>query len=156
MTAQHIFAQHAAAAAAAVGHHPTKVSNLLEGSPSTGAGPMISASFPSPAALLVHPSTTLLQTLRAAEQQYQEVVCGPRSSDSNASGGSGSVGAGGNNSGSNNRLTFPTGSSTVTTLISWNPTWEAVQETSARLLFMAVRWVKGLEPFQTLSKRDQV
>ncbi len=36
------------------------------------------------------------------------------------------------------------------------PTWETLQETAARLLFMAVRWVKCLAPFQTLSARDQV
>jgi hypothetical protein len=30
------------------------------------------------------------------------------------------------------------------------------KETTARLLFMAVRWVRCLAPFQTLSKRDQV
>lgn len=35
------------------------------------------------------------------------------------------------------------------------PTWEILQETTARLLFMAVRWVRCLVPFQTLSKNDQ-
>lgn len=35
------------------------------------------------------------------------------------------------------------------------PSWEVLQETSARLLFMAVRWVRCLVPFQTLSKNDQ-
>lgn len=30
------------------------------------------------------------------------------------------------------------------------------QETTARLLFMAVRWVRCLAPFQTLSKHDQL
>ncbi|KAL7045552.1 hypothetical protein ACKWTF_002259 [Chironomus riparius] len=35
------------------------------------------------------------------------------------------------------------------------PTWEFLQETTARLLFMAVRWVRCLVPFQTLSKPDQ-
>lgn len=35
------------------------------------------------------------------------------------------------------------------------PTWEVLQETTARLLFMAVRWVRCLVPFQTLSKTDQ-
>nr|CAD7402948.1 unnamed protein product [Timema cristinae] len=37
--------------------------------------------------------------------------------------------------------------------------WSVViglQETTARLLFMAVRWVRCLAPFQTLSKRDQL
>ena len=36
------------------------------------------------------------------------------------------------------------------------PSWENLQETAARLLFMAVRWVKCLAPFQTLSLKDQV
>ena len=36
------------------------------------------------------------------------------------------------------------------------PSWENIQETAARLLFMAVRWVKCLAPFQTLSLKDQV
>lgn len=31
-----------------------------------------------------------------------------------------------------------------------------MQETTARLLFMAVRWVRCLPPFQTLSKNDQL
>jgi nuclear receptor subfamily 2 group A len=35
------------------------------------------------------------------------------------------------------------------------PTWDVLQETTARLLFMAVRWVRCLVPFQTLSKSDQ-
>lgn len=35
------------------------------------------------------------------------------------------------------------------------PSWEVLQETTARLLFMAVRWVRCLVPFQTLSKADQ-
>ena len=36
------------------------------------------------------------------------------------------------------------------------PSWENLQENAARLLFMAVRWVKCLAPFQTLSLKDQV
>ena len=40
--------------------------------------------------------------------------------------------------------------------LTLTPNWETLQETSARLLFMAVRWVKCLAPFQTLSVRDQV
>ena len=36
------------------------------------------------------------------------------------------------------------------------PDWATLQEASARLLFMAVRWVKCLGPFQTLSLSDQV
>ena len=33
--------------------------------------------------------------------------------------------------------------------------YELLQETSARLLFMAVRWVRWLTPFQTLCRTDQ-
>ena len=40
--------------------------------------------------------------------------------------------------------------------LSMTPTWESLQETTARLLFMAVKWVKCLVPFQTLSTKDQV
>lgn len=148
-TAQHLFAQHAAAAAAAAGAGHGILDSAGNG---PNSGSLIPSSFPSPAALLVHPSTKLLQTLRAAEQ-YQEVVCGPgpRSSDSGSGGGPPT------STGQNIRLSYANPSvATAAALISWNPTWEAVQETSARLLFMAVRWVKGLEPFQTLSKRDQV
>ncbi|KAI8422619.1 hypothetical protein MSG28_006401 [Choristoneura fumiferana] len=36
------------------------------------------------------------------------------------------------------------------------PTWELLQETSARLLFMAVRWVRCLAPFQALAASDQL
>ncbi|KAJ0175487.1 hypothetical protein K1T71_008646 [Dendrolimus kikuchii] len=36
------------------------------------------------------------------------------------------------------------------------PTWELLQETSARLLFMAVRWVRCLAPFQALAQSDQL
>lgn len=39
---------------------------------------------------------------------------------------------------------------------NFNHTFIWFQETTARLLFMAVRWVRCLAPFQTLSKRDQV
>ncbi|GAB6027784.1 hypothetical protein CHUAL_002019 [Chamberlinius hualienensis] len=34
--------------------------------------------------------------------------------------------------------------------------WDNLQEITARLLFMVVRWVKALSPFQSLSKRDQI
>ncbi|CAH1184281.1 unnamed protein product, partial [Phyllotreta striolata] len=42
------------------------------------------------------------------------------------------------------------------TPIPLTPTWSLLQETAARLLFMAVRWVRCLAPFQTLSKHDQL
>ncbi|KAG7212981.1 hypothetical protein KM043_002321 [Ampulex compressa] len=48
------------------------------------------------------------------------------------------------------------GHSPTGTLQSPSPTWEVLQETTARLLFMAVRWVRCLPPFQTLSKDDQL
>lgn len=56
-----------------------------------------------------------------------------------------------------NSMLFPTAplSSTSTSMDVRLPTWEVLQETSARLLFMAVRWVRCLVPFQTLSKNDQ-
>ncbi|OXA56108.1 Nuclear receptor subfamily 2 group E member 1 [Folsomia candida] len=82
----------------------------------------------------VHHSAGLLQILMAAER-CQEFVWGPRTPEALTA---------------NERLVNPS------SLISWSPTWETVQETSARLLFMAVRWVKCLGPFQTLSKRDQL
>ncbi|XP_076672260.1 nuclear receptor subfamily 2 group E member 1 [Andrena cerasifolii] len=37
-----------------------------------------------------------------------------------------------------------------------DPARELFQETTARLLFMAVRWVRSIPPFQTLSKNDQL
>ncbi|XP_044008025.1 protein dissatisfaction-like isoform X2 [Aphidius gifuensis] len=42
------------------------------------------------------------------------------------------------------------------TLHNFTPTWEVLQETTARLLFMAVRWVRCLAPFQTLYKEDRL
>lgn len=56
-----------------------------------------------------------------------------------------------------NSMLFPTAplSSTSASMDVRLPTWEVLQETSARLLFMAVRWVRCLVPFQTLSKNDQ-
>ncbi|XP_044584529.1 protein dissatisfaction-like isoform X2 [Cotesia glomerata] len=41
-------------------------------------------------------------------------------------------------------------------LPNFSPTWEILQETTARLLFMAVKWVRCLVPFQTLFKDDQL
>ena len=54
-------------------------------------------------------------------------------------------------------LPLPTSTSAAPSLpLSMAPTWESLQETTARLLFMAVRWVKCLMPFQTLSTKDQL
>lgn len=54
-------------------------------------------------------------------------------------------------------MLFPTAplSSSSSSMDVRLPSWEVLQETSARLLFMAVRWVRCLVPFQTLSKNDQ-
>ncbi|XP_069164432.1 protein dissatisfaction isoform X1 [Procambarus clarkii] len=41
------------------------------------------------------------------------------------------------------------------TLLPFAPSWEIFQETTARLLFMMVRWIRSLAPFQTLSRSDQ-
>ncbi|XP_067206535.1 protein dissatisfaction isoform X7 [Linepithema humile] len=61
-----------------------------------------------------------------------------------------------------------TSQSPTGTVQSFSPTWEMLQhppfitrmlitqETTARLLFMAVRWVRCLPPFQTISKDDQL
>ncbi|KAL7639285.1 UNVERIFIED_CONTAM: hypothetical protein RMT77_009774 [Armadillidium vulgare] len=38
----------------------------------------------------------------------------------------------------------------------WDPLQESVQETAARLLFMAVKWAKNLPSFSSLAFRDQV
>ncbi|XP_037080271.1 nuclear receptor subfamily 2 group E member 1-like [Pollicipes pollicipes] len=40
--------------------------------------------------------------------------------------------------------------------LTLTPSWDLFHETTARLLFMVVRWVRGLAPYQTLSSRDQV
>ena len=40
--------------------------------------------------------------------------------------------------------------------LALTPSWDLFHETTARLLFMVVRWVRGLAPYQTLSARDQV
>lgn len=52
-------------------------------------------------------------------------------------------------------MIFPTAPLSTSSMDVRLPTWEVLQETSARLLFMAVRWVRCLVPFQTLSKNDQ-
>uniref|UniRef100_A0A1A9X285 NR LBD domain-containing protein n=1 Tax=Glossina brevipalpis TaxID=37001 RepID=A0A1A9X285_9MUSC len=55
-----------------------------------------------------------------------------------------------------NSLMFPPLPQQLIGLDSRLISWEMLQETTARLLFMAVRWVKCLMPFQTLSRSDQV
>ncbi|KAK8743716.1 hypothetical protein OTU49_001227 [Cherax quadricarinatus] len=48
------------------------------------------------------------------------------------------------------------GTSYVDTAPLWDPLQESVQETAARLLFMAVKWAKNLPSFSSLPFRDQV
>ena len=48
------------------------------------------------------------------------------------------------------------GTSYVETAPLWDPLQESVQETAARLLFMAVKWAKNLPSFSGLPFRDQV
>ncbi|XP_071550840.1 photoreceptor-specific nuclear receptor isoform X1 [Panulirus ornatus] len=48
------------------------------------------------------------------------------------------------------------GTSYVETAPLWDPLQESVQETAARLLFMAVKWAKNLPSFSSLPFRDQV
>ncbi|CAG7785389.1 unnamed protein product, partial [Allacma fusca] len=130
-------ASSAAAAAAAAAHLTihSATQHLFQNPPThplESTHPFNGAAVAGP--LLVHPSAGLLQILMAAER-CQEFVWGPRITE-------GSVGS--------DRIVHSS------PLITWSPSWEALQETSARLLFMAVRWVKCLGPFQTLSKRDQL
>ncbi|XP_043239208.1 protein dissatisfaction-like [Amphibalanus amphitrite] len=42
------------------------------------------------------------------------------------------------------------------TPLALTPSWDLFHETTARLLFMVVRWVRGLAPYQTLAARDQM
>uniref|UniRef100_A0A1I8M8B3 Uncharacterized protein n=1 Tax=Musca domestica TaxID=7370 RepID=A0A1I8M8B3_MUSDO len=55
-----------------------------------------------------------------------------------------------------NSIVFPPLPQQLIGLDSRLMSWEMLQETTARLLFMAVRWVKCLMPFQTLSRQDQI
>ncbi|XP_073821269.1 protein dissatisfaction-like, partial [Musca autumnalis] len=55
-----------------------------------------------------------------------------------------------------NSILFPPLPQQLIGLDSRLMSWEMLQETTARLLFMAVRWVKCLMPFQTLSRTDQI
>nr|XP_045602174.1 photoreceptor-specific nuclear receptor-like [Procambarus clarkii] len=48
------------------------------------------------------------------------------------------------------------GTSYVDAAPLWDPLQESVQETAARLLFMAVKWAKNLPSFSSLPFRDQV
>ncbi|XP_050534131.1 protein dissatisfaction-like [Daktulosphaira vitifoliae] len=84
------------------------------------------------------PPPGLLQILMSAEK-CQELIWSAKMSEASSP------------------LGIPQSNSPTSSLtLSLSPTWEVLQETTARLLFMAVRWVRCLAPFQTLSKHDQL
>ncbi|XP_024086139.1 nuclear receptor subfamily 2 group E member 1-like [Cimex lectularius] len=116
-------------------HSPLKLT-----SPAYQQAPMQQADSPErrPQPLFVsHQPPGLLQLLMSAEK-CQEIVWNGKLDVIN-----------GGNSG-------PGSPSATAIPLSLSPSWEVLQETTARLLFMAVRWVRCLAPFQTLSKRDQL
>lgn len=93
---------------------------------------------------------------------------------SNGTGGTGNNLSGGNGSGNHgNSISFSGGTASATAATSnggpppsanaieipsaiYNPAHETIYETSARLLFMAVKWAKNLPSFASLPFRDQV
>ncbi|KAJ8917165.1 hypothetical protein NQ315_012657, partial [Exocentrus adspersus] len=140
------------AAAAAASHHPLKALQLP---PPPPAGPQqhpLVDGLPLP---MFHPPALppppgLLHILMSAEK-CQELVWGTKLSQldqANADSGQGLVP-------SSTGLSL-TSTSPPLAPLPLTPTWEMLQETTARLLFMAVRWVRCLAPFQTLSKHDQL
>ncbi|XP_074597907.1 nuclear receptor dissatisfaction isoform X2 [Brevipalpus obovatus] len=52
-----------------------------------------------------------------------------------------------------NHLTSPTIPQIIKPIVNH---WDSVQEITARLLFMVIRWIKSLPTFRTLSKNDQM
>ncbi|CAL7933948.1 unnamed protein product [Xylocopa violacea] len=117
--------------------------------------PEDSSSSPAPLALPHSPSATtfysasssvaltpqppLLQILMSAEQCQELVWNAPLQSETEYS-----------------LEQTETSHTSTGTLPTPNPTRELLQETTARLLFMAVRWVCCLPLFQSLSKNDQL
>lgn len=90
---------------------------------------------------------------------------------SSANGNSGNNNSNGNGGNHSNSVSFSGGSSQATTnngggppstnaieipSAIYNPAHETIYETSARLLFMAVKWAKNLPSFASLPFRDQV
>ncbi|KAK3866108.1 hypothetical protein Pcinc_028334 [Petrolisthes cinctipes] len=59
-------------------------------------------------------------------------------------------------SSSSSSTSSSSGASYVEPTPLWDPLQESVQETAARLLFMAVKWAKNLPSFSSLPFRDQV
>ncbi|XP_015590256.2 nuclear receptor subfamily 2 group E member 1 isoform X2 [Cephus cinctus] len=93
------------------------------------------------AAVTLRPQPPLLQILMTPEK-YQEIMWSARlRSESEVS---------------LDQTETETSHSPTASLQSLSPTWEILQETTARLLFMAVRWVRWLAPFRTLAEPDQL
>ncbi|CAG9773099.1 unnamed protein product [Ceutorhynchus assimilis] len=127
-------------------HHPLKVLTF----PPPPPGPNVDQS-----PLFHHPQLPpppgLLHVLMSAEK-CQELVWGTKISQLESSASESSSGL----SMSSPGLPLAQLSPTLPPPLPLTPTWEMLQETTARLLFMAVRWVRCLAPFQTLSKNDQL
>ncbi|XP_034940790.1 nuclear receptor subfamily 2 group E member 1 [Chelonus insularis] len=128
-----------------------QVTSLMQKPPSDATSPVsfpLQLPPPPPNPSLYHSASValgqqppLLQILMSAEQ-YQEFVWSTRlQPDTEAS---------------FDQTETETSQSPTGTLQSFSPTWEVLQETTARLLFMAVKWVRSLAPFQTLSKDDRL
>ncbi|CAK9796353.1 Nuclear receptor subfamily 2 group E member 1 [Anthophora quadrimaculata] len=115
---------------------PSPASLPLPHAPSTTARTLYSA--PPSVALTSQPP--LLQILTSAEQCQELVWNAPLQSETEYS----------------LEQTEGSHNSTGTLPPNLNPTRELLQETTARLLFMAVRWVCCLPLFQSLSKNDQL
>ncbi|XP_068910730.1 protein dissatisfaction isoform X2 [Tenebrio molitor] len=99
------------------------------------------------------PPPGLLHILMSAEKcqvSYKELVWGTKLSQMESPSSSET------NSGLNMSPGLPVAQPPPMAPLPLTPTWEMLQETTARLLFMAVRWVRCLAPFQTLSKHDQL
>ncbi|KAK4881257.1 hypothetical protein RN001_004576 [Aquatica leii] len=92
------------------------------------------------------PPPGLLQILMSAEK-CQEIVWNTKLQFDLSNGNSSGIGM---------SSVFPIPPPNSSMPLPLTPTWEILQETAARLLFMAVRWVRCLAPFQTLSKHDQL
>ncbi|KAH0998462.1 hypothetical protein HUJ05_005209 [Dendroctonus ponderosae] len=147
-------------------HHPLKVLTFPPPS-SVGSPPgHLENGSSIPPHLFHHPHLPppppgLLHVLMSAEKcqlfskpkfALQELVWGTKLSQLESSASESSSGL----SMSSPGLPLPQMSPTLPPPLPLMPTWEMLQETTARLLFMAVRWVRCLAPFQTLSKNDQL
>ncbi|XP_006562706.1 protein dissatisfaction-like [Apis laboriosa] len=101
--------------------------------------PSTTTLYSAPSSVALTPQPPLLQILMSAEQCQELVWNAPLQSETEYS------------------LEQTEGSHNSSgTLPNPNPTRELLQETTARLLFMAVRWVCCLPLFQSLSKNDQL